>query len=189
MADIYGNTPTFGGAFAMDEATLTFAIPTGGLSGIPVDAGLGYLIQNVNVQYTRPVQRIFELGPKKTTYYVTGRAEGRMQIGRLAAPAPVNTAFLSTFANVCNVANNTLVITARPGIACGAGTRDENGQIALGSLGGVNGVGGQQGKPSRYTFNFCLIDAVQFQMSVQALALTENMSLVFAAMSIDSDQV
>lgn len=160
--DIYNSRLSFGGAFSLDEATLTF-------SGLPgSDGGLGFLIQSVGIQYARPVQRIFELGPRKTTYYVVGRAEGRMAINRLAAPAPVNTAFLTQFADVCNVQNNTFSIDARPSTRCSTGL--------------INVANTQD---ARYKFHYCIVDNVSFQMSVQAIALTENLSLMFAAMELD----
>lgn len=158
MAAIFGSKPTFGGAFAMDEATLTFS--TNGAA----DGGLGFLVQSLSVQYQRPVQRIFELGPKKTTYYVTGRAEGQMQIARLAAPAPVNNAFLTKFSDVCQVDNNFMSITVGSGATC-TGT-----------------IAGQPITPSRYKFSYCLIASIAFQIAVDAIALTENISMVFAAM-------
>ena len=69
-ADIFNAHPTFGGAFAMDEATLTFNIE--GCDGIAsaTDAGLGYLVQGIQASYSRPVERMYELGPNKTTYYI-----------------------------------------------------------------------------------------------------------------------
>lgn len=161
MPDVFGATPTFAGAFAMDEALLTFST-TGG------DGGLGSLVQNVSVQYTRPVQRIYELGPRRTTYYVTGRPEGRMAISRLAAPEPVNNTFLAQYADPCNVPDNNMVITVRPGTQC---------------EGTVNGV---RVKPGRYKFTYCLIDSLSFQIATQVIALTENISLIFAGMELDT---
>lgn len=166
MSDIFSTNiqPAYGGSFAMDEAVLTFSGLPGG------DGGLGFLIQSVSVQYTRPVQRIFELGPRKVTYYVAGRPEGRMQIQRLAAPAPVQSSFLTQFSNICNVPNNTFSITTRPGTLCT----------------GINAIVSQDSTvDSRYTFKYCIIDNVAFTMSVGQMAMTENISLMFAAMSID----
>ena len=178
--DIYGAIPTFGGAFAMDEATLTFAL---GSSTDDPDGGLGFLIQSVNVSYNRPVQRIFELGPTKTTYYVAGRSEGRMQISRLAAPAPVHNTFLTRFADVCNVAQNTMTIEANP-----ATCTTDTGIGSLTAGFGANGtLNGRNVVPSRYLYKFCLIDGLSFSISTQSLALTENLSLVFASMENKSD--
>ncbi len=181
--------PKFGGAFAMDEATLTFASKAldGSLPG-----GLGLLVQGLNSQYGRPVQRMYELGPNKYTYYVLGRAEGRMQISRLAAPQPVNTNFIRTFSNVCNVENNQLEIMARSALAC-------KGQNVVGSLSNDNVtpgsdtpavndtqnglLGGSSGPASKYAFGYCLVDNIQFSISISAIAMTENVSMVFASMS------
>lgn len=189
MQDLFTGlrTPKFGGAFAMDEATLTFA--SNSLNGAP-GGGLGLLVQGMNAQYGRPVQRMYELGPNKYTYYVLGRAEGRMQISRLAAPQPVNANFVRTFSNVCNVEKNQLEIMARSALAC------KDGKI-VGSLSNTinpgdatpaisdqdNGLlGGSQGTASKYSFGYCLVDNIQFSISISAIAMTENVSLVFASM-------
>jgi len=167
MADLFGSSPTFGGAFSLDECTLSFA-------GIPgsTDGGLGILIQSCQWQYTRPIQRIYELSPKKTTYYVCGRPEGRMQISKLAAPAPFTSTFLSQFCNVCNVPNNTFSITARSGVKCNTNT---------------TGVNLNNAQDARYKFSYCLIDNVSSNISVGAMALTENVSLIFASYDIDDN--
>lgn len=182
-------TPKFGGAFAMDEATLTFASKALD-SNLP--GGLGLLVQGMNAQYGRPVQRMYELGPNKYTYYILGRAEGRIQMSRLAAPQPVNTNFIRSFSNVCNVENNQLEIMARSAMAC-------NGDKFVGALSNENNtpggdtpaitdqqnglLGGSAGTSSKYSFGYCLVDNIAFSISISAIAMTENVSMVFASMS------
>jgi len=156
---IFGSLPAFGGAFSMDNATLTFTISGAG------DGGLGFLVQSVQAQYARPVQRVFELGPSKATYYVTGRPEGQMSIARLAAPAPVNAVFLEKFSKVCNVEDNNIVLAVKPGADCPGGT-----------------IAGKPVQASRWKFSNCLISAIAFQIAVDQIALTENLTLVFTGM-------
>lgn len=154
MADIFGTKPKFGDAISVDETTLTFDVGSGS------DGGLGALVQSVTASYQRPIQRLFELGQDKNTYYLVGRAEGNCAIQRLAAPGPINYAFLRKFADVCQVDTNHFTLGASTGLLCDRVTAVD----------------------SRHTFNHCLITGIQFSISVQAISLTEGVNLVFAAM-------
>jgi len=160
MSDIYGANPTFGGAFSSDQASLVFTSEG--------DAGLGLLTQGLQATYARPIQRIFELGDGKTQYYVIGRAEGTLNITRLAAPGPVSISFLTKFADPCNVKHNNISITVN------AGTLEDC------------PIEGSNAGPSKYQFGFCLINNLGFSISTQAIALQEQVSMMFASMSNDA---
>lgn len=185
--DIFNAAPTFGGAFAMDEATLTFSIGnTDGSTGGDDDGGLGMLIQSTNLSYARPVQRFYELGPHKRTYYVAGRAEGRAQISRLSAPQAVQSGFLRRFSDICTVDSHVLNIAASPAITCN-GTGFNSSNTGLAKYASSTKVRGNNIAPARHRLEYCLIDSVSWQIAVQALALTEGISMVFAALYIESD--
>lgn len=171
--DYFNANPTFGGAFAMDEATLTFAAGAGN----DVETGLGQLVQQMQVQYSRPVQRIFELGMSKATYYVVGRAEGNISISRLAAPGTIQDDFIQKFSDICRVPNNTFNVTPSPGVDC-----DDDAAV---NVTGENFTPITRGnvKVKRFQFDYCLVTGIQFSMDVKALGLTENMSMIFAKMS------
>ena len=153
--DIFSsNVPKFGDAFAADETTLTFDVGDGS------NGGLGALVQNFQANYQRPVQRIFELGKNKKTYYIIGRAEGQATIQKLAAPSPIGHSFIEKFADPCQVSSNNMAVAATPGYEC------DNSQVA-----------------GRWEFRNCLIQSLQFQVDVQAIALTEGVQLAFASMN------
>jgi hypothetical protein len=158
MADVFGSNPTFGGAFSVDKAKLTF---------LP-DHGLGQLVQSASASYRRQVSRIFDLGDGSKTYYVAGRAEGNLGIQRMAAPKSVAGAFLQQFGDVCRVASdkrgaNTITISAQGAQACPG-----------------------QGSTTKYTMEYCLITNVDLQISVQSLAMTEGVGLMFAKLDMGS---
>lgn len=185
--DIFNASPTFGGAFAMDEATLTFSIGNSdGSTGGEDDGGLGMLIQSVSMSYARPVQRFYELGPHKRTYYVSGRPEGRAQISRLSAPQAVSAGFLKRFSDVCTVDSHVLNIAASPAITCN-GTGFNSRGAGLAQYSSSVKVRGNNVAPSRNRLEYCLIDSLNLNIAVQALALTESVSLVYAAHYIESD--
>lgn len=165
--DLFGTTPSFGGAFSADEATLTFDRGNGD------NGGLGYLVQGLTAQYGRPVQRIYELGPEKRTYYVVGRPEGTMSIQRLAAPGPINQAFLLDFSNPCRVKNNNMTIRINPGIKDDKECQDT-------FLAGRTVA-------SEYQFRYCLISSIQFSISVQAITLQEGLQLTFSSMLVNAN--
>lgn len=158
--DIFGTAPTYGGGFSMDEATVTFPLADG-------DGGLGLLVQSVSSSYQRPINRIFELSKQKTTYYVAGRQQGTIGIQRLAAPRAVSQSFLEKFADICQVQNNTFSISADPGISnCSA----SGNPLAADAQG------------QRYTFSYAIITQLGFNISVNAFALSESLSMMFVGL-------
>lgn len=78
--------------FTVDTATVTF-------SGGGATAGL--LVQNVQIQYQQQVNFIYDLTDPGKVYYVAGRAEGTLQIGKVVSDVSTYDAFLATFADVC----------------------------------------------------------------------------------------
>lgn len=158
-ADIFNNTPSYGGSFSVDAASLTFG-------GAAAAANLGALVQGVSGQYTRPLQRIFDLTPQHYTYYIVGRPEGQLTIQRLAAPGAVSTAFLSQFADICQVTTNTMSISTATSTLCS--------NQAVPSV------------PSTYTFSYCLMSGYQISIAVQQISMSEGIQIAFAGFSIGS---
>jgi hypothetical protein len=86
--------------------------------------GLGLLIQRVGIQYRQPVRRVFEIGPgvlpgginagacdwalvgsvcanrTQPTYYIIGRPEGRLQLGRFVGPEALTGGFFITGSSI-----------------------------------------------------------------------------------------
>ncbi len=87
----------YGGSFASDKATMTFA---GGSS-------VGQLIQNVQVGYQQNVTKLYEVGSARV-YFVGGRTNGQGSIGRVIGPAAVQVAFYQKYGDICNIQNNNL---------------------------------------------------------------------------------
>ncbi len=82
--DIYSRTTdAYGGSFAADQGTLTFPALIGGKGS---DAG--FLIQNMQANYTQNVTRLYEIG-SPNVYYVGGRTQGSASIQRVVGPRKV----------------------------------------------------------------------------------------------------
>jgi hypothetical protein len=110
MADIFNrNTDSFGGSFAADQAKVTFPALLGGNGA---DAGL--LVQNMSMNYTQQVTRLFEVGSPKI-YYVGGRTAGNATLARVVGPRKVAQAFYSTYGDICNARTNTLHFSVTTG--------------------------------------------------------------------------
>jgi hypothetical protein len=74
MADIFNAAGKIGGVFKGTTVALTL-----GGAGIK-----GALVQNININYSRNVSRIWELG-SDDTYYVIGHTEGQAQMSRIVS--------------------------------------------------------------------------------------------------------
>lgn len=81
----------YAGSFRADQLKLQF----GGLS----DAG--YIVQNVQFNYTQQVTMLYEVG-SNNVYYVGGRAQGAANVGRILGPRAVAGDFIRTFSDICN---------------------------------------------------------------------------------------
>ena len=120
MADVYNRSgDNFGGAFAADAATISFA----------GEIGAGLLVQTLNCNYTQQVTRIWELG-SDTTYYVVGRCSGQMGMNRVIGPRVLQIAFYQNYGDACNAANNQIHVDARAGCSSNQ-TSDQYGSMSL----------------------------------------------------------
>jgi hypothetical protein len=105
--DIYSRAgQDYGGTIAADATRLIFS------SGdILSNGGVGLLTQNVAIQYSQAISRIYEIGTQKT-FYVVGRAQGNMSMARILGPRQVQLGFYRKFGNACNAAENNVELTA-----------------------------------------------------------------------------
>ena len=151
---VFNSAPTVGGAYSIDRTSVNF----------PTSAGVqtGGIVQSIQSAFTRPVQRMFDLSGQRKVYYVMGNAEGRLTIGRMAAPAVVTSDFLNTFSDLCNIgAQNNISIETTPGTLC------------------------TQSPKSTLMFKFCILSAIQHSIAVGNVALTENIAMEFAELTIN----
>jgi hypothetical protein len=114
MADIFNKaTNRFGAAWSADGAAVSFAGQAAGL------LGAGMIVQQVNIGYQQQVTRLYEIG-SNLTYYVAGRAQGNMTVGRIVGPGVIMSAFYQRFGDVCNASQNTINLYIGTGCATGA---------------------------------------------------------------------
>lgn len=120
MADIFNRTPkTTGAGFSIDSASLEFS----GMTGTG-----GLMIQNVKIQYNQKITTVYDLADNTQCYYVAGKAEGVLQLGKLVGSAGIIAEFYTKYGDVCNPGEN-ITISA----IAGCGLRGQAGPPAPGS--------------------------------------------------------
>lgn len=90
MPSVFAGGQTYNGGFRADQLELTFA-------GTDV---AGFLVQNVQFQYTQQVTMLYEIG-SENVYYVGGRAQGSATLARVLGPAPLSAQFIQNFNDIC----------------------------------------------------------------------------------------
>jgi hypothetical protein len=156
MADIFGRRPLqFGGAFAADAASITFA------TGNPAFAsGVGLVTQNIQVSYQQPITRLYEVGTQ-LTYYVAGRPQGQMNMGRILGPGIVSTAFYQSFGDVCLAASNHLAFDVAAGCEPG-------GPLVSSRM--------------YFLANNVLLQSIGLSVAAQDMIINESLSLFFTSL-------
>ena len=122
---------------------------------------IGILLQNIQLQYSQQVTRIYELGTtgrKTRVFYISGRAQGQLTAAHVIGPGVALRAYYNRFGDVCNAGNNNVDINLGPNV-CPTGT----GRLA-------------------YKMKYCVL--VQIGMSTQAqdFVISENSQLIFSGL-------
>lgn len=161
MADIFGRIDqAFGGGLSADSMFMTWSA---------LDAqGAGLLIQNVSLQYTQPVRKIYELGPgrggSQLTYYVVGRPDGSLQIARIVGFAAISIQFYEKYGSPCQ----------------------ENPDITITGKTGCNGVANQG--DMQWTLSGVLLNGVGMSASAQEMLIQESVAAQFIELKIEELQ-
>ena len=158
MANIFGRTSqALGGVFLADYGKISF--------GAAVSAAL---VQNVNFTFRQTVNRLYELGntnvgDRTNVYYVGGRMEGNLTIGRVIGPAHDVADFYCLFGCVCEADENNLTLDLGQGDC----------------LGGPCGAPPVAGDLLSYTLEQCVITQVGVTVAAQDMLINENVQLMF----------
>ncbi len=158
MADIFGKSiNVLGGAWSADGAAVSFAGQAAGLLGV------GMIVQQVNIGYQQQVTRLYEIG-SNLTYYVAGRVQGNMTVGRIVGPGVVMAAFYTRFGDVCNASQNTI------NIYIGTGCR---------STGGVTA----SFTNARFTISYVVLVSVGISVGAMDMVINEQLQMMFVTMA------
>lgn len=179
MADMFGRAAdAYGGAFSADAARITFAsdpgLPPPGLLGTTagglnppfdvletINGGVGMLTQQLSFNYQQQISRIYEIGTN-LSFYVAGRTQGNMSIGRVIGPRPVAVAFYRKYGSVCDAATNHLDIEMATGCR---------------TTGGYN-------QPYSFAMKFCVIMSIGVSVQAQDMMINEQLQVMFASLGM-----
>lgn len=149
----------FGGAFIADKAGLTFTLTNAGSGGgstviDPMIVGL-----QVQVQYNQRVSRLYELHACQKVYYVVGRREGQLSLGRAIGPAVLAKSFYEAAADPCNANQNAISI-------CVKGACTPTGSTPT----------------AEYKVHNVLLQGIGMQVNSDTVIITENISFIFTGL-------
>jgi hypothetical protein len=160
MADIFNKvTNNLGRAWSADGAAISFAGQAAGLLGV------GMIVQQVNIGYQQQVTRLYEIG-STNTYYVAGRVQGNMTVGRIVGPGVTMSAFYARFGDVCNAAQNTL-------------------NLYIGTGCYVTGSGGTTAAytNARFIISYAVLINVGISVGAMDMVINEQLQMMFISMS------
>ena len=123
------------------------------------------LVQNLGFNYQQQVTRIFEIGTN-LQFYVAGRTQGQMSLGRVLGPRPIALAFYQKYGNVCEAATNILDIQLATGCRATGEFASVNGQIYA------------------FTMKFVVITSIGVTMAAQDMLINEQLSAMFASLNL-----
>lgn len=164
---------TLAGVFSADTLSLSFS------DGVPTA-----LVQNMQASYMQNVTRLYEVGNvngRANVYYVGGRSQGTLNVGRVIGPSVLMSAYYRKFGNVCNARTNNMRF--------GLGQTDCSGGGAAAAAAGVVGsaLGGALGgiaslNSAVYLCKFCVITQIGISVAAADTIINESSSLMFSGM-------
>ncbi len=105
MPDLFNSQSKLGGTF---KGT-AFALSVGG--GNNGGNLKGALVQSVQLNYSRQISRIFELG-STDQYFIEGRSEGQASLQQIVGPQGLINPILSALGNTCTANQRVLQLSA-----------------------------------------------------------------------------
>jgi hypothetical protein len=152
--DIFNKTArNQAGGFSVDKAQLSF-------SSIGADGTSGLLIQNVQIQYTQQISFVYDLAKADDVYYVAGRTQGTLAIGKIVGSKTTFKTFYSTYGDVCA----------------------KKGNIQLSGATGCTGAA--LGQTGNIIIQEPIITQLGIQMTVDTAIISENVQLMFATLTM-----
>jgi hypothetical protein len=166
MADVFAREGNdFQGSFASDGAKVVFASGAAGGEFL----GVGMLTQQLSVQYSQAVTRLYEIGTN-FTFLVAGRTQGQVTLARVLGPRSVQLSFYTKYGNVCN-----------------ADTNNVNFETETGCQQGDNNVGpSQQGGLAtghKFGVHNAVITSLGITVNAQDMMINEQITMMFVQMT------
>jgi hypothetical protein len=163
------------------------------------------LIQQMSIQYSQPIRRIYEIGPwasvttgaaggaaevGQPVYFVAGRCEGQLQLNRIAGPVAALGGFYRNYGSVCNLYNSLFFVSSSGCI----GPLPTGSSAFTGGAGTITAVGGtpadrviSSGQANPYLgwyLNGVVITSIGLQAQAQDMMVAEATNCQFVALRL-----
>ena len=112
------------------------------------------LAQNVRIEYRQNINRLWEVGSSKQ-FFIAGRTEGTIQVGRIIAGKGVSGEFVRQYGDVCNMPENQITLLFEQG--CNDGQ-------ALGKI----------------TASGVVVNSVAYTVAAREMVINEDIGMLFA---------
>jgi len=167
--DIFGQkAATFGGAFASDDAIVTFTQLNDAYRNENIGAEIPLLLQSLAMQYQQTITRLYDLA-STLVFYVRGRAAGQLSIGQVVGPSKLSYAFLTTYGQVCDAGSHSMDITLLSG--CGSASQAGN-NVSAGPWQTTQG----------YVAEMAVIETLGLQMTAEQMVIQQNLVMMISAL-------
>jgi hypothetical protein len=154
MADVYSRaSQNLADIIPVDAAKIAFSAGGGNSFGV------GMLTQNVQINYQQMINRLYEIGTNNT-YFVGGRTQGQIAIGRVIGPRAVQVAFYTKYGNMCNAQTNNINLTTSGGCA------------------------GAASQGSKFSMKFCVITNLGVSVGAQDMMVNEQLQMLYVSLEV-----
>lgn len=170
---------TWGGAFSANSVSVSFNAPREDFVGAPAPGTEPLdvaLLQNVSLSYAQNVTRLFEIGtvdlgdgPKSRVYYVGGRAQGNMSIGRMIGPKALLATYYKKYGDVCSADKNTMRLSFAAS-DCVGDSVSKSGQPVNSTVAG-NFV---------FTCSYCVLTQIGLSLASEQFLVSESSQMMFS---------
>lgn len=144
-------TDVFAGCFSADHAKVSSHLLVGNHG-----AQVGLTIQNMALQYSQQITRVFEIGTP-SHYLVAGRAAGQVNFGRISGPRKPAKEFYKSYGDLCRARDNALQFA----VSTESDREKVERDVAV------------------FACQFVVIASVGFSLRVEDMMINEHVSMMF----------
>jgi len=120
MANVFRATQKHGGSFQASDLVMQ----------INGNSLASHVVQQVGMQYQQQISQVFEIG-SNNVYYVGGRANGTMNIARIAGPEQIPGILITAYNDICSPGEMKLSRGSSKCASGGAIAQQQDGEYAL----------------------------------------------------------
>jgi hypothetical protein len=146
--DVFNREVTLGTPLAAESTRLIIA----GLTDEDM------LAQNITIQYSQSINRLWEVGSPKT-FFIAGRTQGTINVKRVVGGKGIAKQFITDYGDVCNMRGNVIKLSFDAGC-------DNSSQIGEVTASGV------------------VINSIAYSVAAADMVVNEDLAMLFARLEI-----